>query len=153
MEWSGQAATVGYNSNGDYYDNNPANGLSDIAQIISCVIPEGERRKRQIGQNGGQTSLLRSNMALTKSLDACKALARADNQSFTNINQLMQDNRQDFNRLPICPSTKALLDISSNFEVFTPQEGDCHRSLVMTNTRARNGNINFVTVCCYADNG
>ena len=158
MEWSGQGletAIVGYNSNGDYYHNNLANGLPDIAQIISCVIPEGGRRRRQIGQNGGQASRLYSNLAMTGSLETCIAIAYADdNMSFMNFTQLMQRNRRDFDRLPKCPLTKTRLDKSGIFGIFDPQPGDCHRSCVMTtNTSGDDGRISFVTVCCYDDNG
>ena len=149
MEWSGQNATVGYNSNGDYYDNNPGNGLPDIAQIISCTIPEDGRKKRQIVQNGGQASPLPLNFTMAQAMKQCTDIAVVDDISIMNISQLML-----YNELPECPSTRTRLGISTEFEVFTPQQGDCHRSIVMTDTVTPTSNkrINFVTVCCYADN-
>ena len=153
MEWSGQKATVGYNSNGDYFNNNPASGLEDIAQIISCRIPEGGRRKRQTAENGGEASQIPVNMEMSEELERCRSIANIDDTSFMNITELMQDNQQDFDQLPECPSTKVQLGISTEFEEFTSQEGDCHRSIAMTMTPTINRNFNFVTVCCYADNG
>ena len=148
MEWSGQNATVGYNSNGDYYDNDLANGLPNIAQIISCTIPEGGRRKRQTGQNGGQARQLPFNLTLAEALNCCMKIADIDDNSLMNISRLMLDSQ-----LPECPSTRTRLDISTEFELFTPQQGDCHRSKAMTDTTASDKIFNFVTVCCYAENG
>ena len=153
MEWSGQKATVRYNSNGDYFNNNPASGLADIAQIISCRIPKGGRRKRQPSQNGGQASQLPFNSTMTQALENCRNIADHDDISFMDIDQLILDNQQDFDQLPECPSTKVQLGISTEFEEFIQQPGDCHRSIAITNTPTSNRGFNFVTVCCYADNG
>ena len=146
MEWSGlgfETATVGYNSNGDYYDNNPANGLPDIAQIISCDIPEGVRRKRQTGPNGGDTMQLRSNNTSI----LCMDLSRADNGFIPDIHQFNET-------LPKCPPTKAQLNICNDFQEFPPQQDDCYRTKMVAEVDIINQTtVPFVYVCCYATNG
>lgn len=51
MQWSslGQsgAAVVGYNSEGNFFQNHPASGFSSIADIVSCGVNQERRRKRQ----------------------------------------------------------------------------------------------------------
>ena len=51
MQWSGLSgapcAVVGYNSEGDAYQNHPASGFTTVADIISCGFSQDGRRKRQ----------------------------------------------------------------------------------------------------------
>jgi hypothetical protein len=50
MQWSSlgqsRAAVVGYNSEGNFFQNHPSSGFSTIADAISCGAPQ-KRRKRQ----------------------------------------------------------------------------------------------------------
>ena len=158
MEWSGQGletATVGYNSNGDYYDNNPANGLPDIAQIISCVIPEGGRRKRQMqtDRNVSTTgSLTPDSMNLDrKRIYSCRNISMNDMICFSNITIIQQSLE---NTLLKCPSTEEnLLNFSAGFQKFPQQQGNCYRTRQMEMIVADTfkGSIPFVYVCCYRD--
>ncbi len=51
MQWSSlgrnKAAVVGYNSEGNFFQNHPASGYDIVADIISCGIKQENRRKRQ----------------------------------------------------------------------------------------------------------
>lgn len=51
MQWSSlgqsRAAVVGYNAEGDFFQNHPSSGFSTIADAISCGGPQRRRRKRQ----------------------------------------------------------------------------------------------------------
>lgn len=51
MQWSGlgqsRAAVVGYNSEGNFFQNHPSSGFSTIANIISCGVNQESRSKRQ----------------------------------------------------------------------------------------------------------
>ena len=51
MQWSSlgqsRAAVVGYNAEGNFFQNHPSSGFSTIADAISCGVPQRRRRKRQ----------------------------------------------------------------------------------------------------------
>lgn len=57
MQWSNlghsQAAVVGYNAEGNFFQNHPSSGFATIAEIVSCGANQ-ERRKRQ---GNGQTRM------------------------------------------------------------------------------------------------
>ena len=55
MQWSSlgqsRAAVVGYNAEGNFFQNHPSSGFSTIADAISCGSPQRRRRKRQNDQD------------------------------------------------------------------------------------------------------
>ncbi len=158
MEWSGQAtetATVGFNSNGNFFYNHPANGLADVNEIIACSIDtEGRRKKRETDQlgNGGQTNQLPSDEQLEFSKMLCMAVADADDRKFMNdiITQF-----SNLKNLPKCDRTRAqLVEVGASFQRFDFQDGDCYRSnMVISIVDQTGGSSDFVSVCCYDTNG
>ncbi len=142
MEWSGQGtetAIVGYNSNGDYFKNHEANGLADINEIISCID----------STNGGETDQLPLSMNIEQiRIQGCMALAAADDADINDIGTFL-----DLDQLPACPSTKVQLFISTEYQVFPQQTGDCYRSKFEINGQSPSKSYNFASVCCYAPNG
>ena len=156
MEWSGlglETAVVGLNSNGDFFDNHLANGLSDIHQIIECSTdPEGRRKKRQTDDgNGGQTNQLPFDLTLQQARMQCNNFANADDNAFEDINTFV-----DLSDLPACDKTRVqLIDVGTSFQEFPQQSGDCYRSNnVLRATSPNNGEMfEFVSVCCYNDDG
>ena len=157
INWSGQGsetAIVGYNSKGDFFLNHPANGFADIGRIISCtryMIPEGGRKKRQTGNTAGAPSgTCPADLATQEAKQICRLIAEADDESFENIDLLEDNNGQTWQILSQCPPTKSQLAISTEFEPFCCQEGDCYRSknaFEPQNTNIRQ--FEFISVCCY----
>ena len=51
MQWSGlgqsRAAVVGYNAEGNFFENHPSSGFATVADTISCGVNQERRRKRQ----------------------------------------------------------------------------------------------------------
>ncbi len=159
MEWSGQAtetATVGFNSNGNYFYNHPANGLADVNEIIACSIDtEGRRNKRETDQldqgNGGQTDQLPSDSELMMSKQLCMALADADDSIFMDITEF-----PSLDDLPKCDRTRTqLVEVGVSFQQFDYQVGDCYRSnmVVTVINDLTGGSLDLVNVCCYDTNG
>ena len=164
IEWSGQGsetAIVGYNSNGDYFANHPANGFPDIGRIISCtryMIPNRGRRKRQaIGQEIQMPSgECPADPAVQMAKRECVSIAMSDDASFMDISTLRDANGGDITTLSKCPPTKAQLGISTEFEPFTVQTGDCHRSKNTFDPSLKGSGLQrpyiFISVCCYDAN-
>ena len=158
IQWSGQGsetAIVGYNSGGNFFNNHPANGLPDIGQIISCtryMIPNiRRRRKRQIVQrNGSPSGECPADAATQMAKGLCLAIAAADNTAFRDVNNDLRDsNGSRWNAtLPKCPPTGIKLDLSPEFEPFSLQTGDCHRSKNTFIPSGVEGYV-FVSICCY----
>ena len=174
MEWSGQgfeAAAVGYNSNGDYYSNHPANGFPDIGRIVSCtrhVIPqEKRRRKRQEGEVdigiGARADEMPLNPELVALRQLCLEIANFDDANFMMFNMLRDTmNKSAGNVLPECPPIEIqLLLISTLFEkeVFSPPYDPatdrCYRSVGSYKPvdPLHVIPLEFVSVCCYDSNG
>ena len=146
MEWSGlgtETAIIGFNSNGDYYDNHPSNGLVNIHETVSCSGQTNER-------NRGVAGLLPIGVNIEQVfITSCITLANADDAVIANISTF-----PGLDQLPGCPSTKAILTISTEFQEFPQQSGDCHRSNVVVNGTGSSGtSTEFITVCCYASSG
>ncbi len=163
IEWSGQQSTaiVGYNSNGDYFLNHPANGIPDIGQIVSCtrqIIPTGGRRKRQISDtSGGLYNLIGTNNSMMAARNECKGLADIDGGAFTDPNNLMDAQGHPlFDVLPACPPMKYLIEINKMFEYINDRTRDCYQSTVLFEPgRGVQGlpplmrSYNFSSICCY----
>ena len=154
IEWSGQGpetAVVGYNSNGEFFLNHPANGFPDIGRIVSCtkyLIPEGEQEI--LGAPSGKCP---ADAAMQDEKQLCRDTAQADDGSFVDIDELEDSNMQTWRTLSQCPPTRAHLQISTEFEPFPLQTGDCYRSRntfvpsLSSNSLLRP--YEFVSVCCY----
>lgn len=60
IQWSGlnqnQAAVVGFNAEGDYFENHPLSGFASIGEAVSCTFDVSERQKRNVDP-GFQTDL------------------------------------------------------------------------------------------------
>lgn len=146
MEWSGlgsETAIVGFNSNADYFDNHPLNGLPDIHQLISCSGATNQR-------NGGEANQLPIGTTIEQTrIIACMAIANADDAAIADISTF-----PGLDQLPGCPSTKVQLTISTEYQQFPEQTGDCYRSNSVINGMGSDGSpFEFSTVCCYASNG
>ena len=154
MEWSGlgtEAAVVGFNTNGDFFHNHQANGQPDIGQIISCSNDLEGKRKRQATNpgNGGDTN----SMPASISRDDCILIANFDDMHLIITNTTIEA-LPGFDQLPACPSTKLQLSISTEFQEFPPQDGDCYQSKAVTRIREDDEHrLQFVHVCCYDQNG
>ena len=151
IEWSGlgtETAIVGFNSNGDFFDNHPANGLSDIGELIACNTgPEGVNRTYQ--ENGGEVNELSFNLDLAISKAACIDVANRDDEAFENIDDVIS-----LGDLPECEQLRARLELGAAFQEFPQQAGNCYRSSNVVNAVGNNGEIlEFVSVCCYDNNG
>ena len=143
MEWSGlgtETAIIGFNSNGDYFENHPANGLEEIHQIVSCSGLT----------NGGGAGLLPIGEDIEEDrIASCIDVANADDAAIGDISTF-----PGLDQLPGCPSTKVKLTISTEFQEFSQQTGDCYRSNSVITGLGSNGFLfEFGTVCCYAVNG
>ena len=161
IQWSGQGsetAIVGYNSNGDYFNNHPANGFPDIGRIISCtryIIPNRRRMKREtliIQRNdttSGTSGECPTDQATQFAKRQCRNIAMFDNSTFTDVDDLRSTNGNRWNAtLPKCPPTGLKLDLSPEFEPFPLQGGDCHRSKNRFIPSGAEGYV-FVSICCY----
>ena len=118
------------------------------------IATGARRRKRQdnIGQGtGGQNP---TNEDIQMKRDTCIGIATADDTAFMDISTLRDNDNNAFSDvLPLCPQTKALLDLSPMFQEnqFTTQPGDCYRSndlYIPANVEA----YQFASVCCYDAN-
>ena len=140
MEWSGLEtgpAIIGFDTNGEFYGNHEANGLVNIHEIVSCSGPT----------NGGKANQLPVSANIQqKRIAECVTIARADDAAIADINTF-----PDLDELPSCPPTKVRLTISTDFQEFPQQTGDCYRSnFVLTGVGST---FEFSTICCYAANG
>ena len=165
IQWSGQGfetAIIGYNSNGNYFYNHPANGLPDIGRIVSCtryMIPDRGTMTQQIfEQMGAPSGACPADTAIQMAKELCHNIANLDDASFTNINTLRDRNDESWTVLSKCPPTRVQLEISTEFNSFSSQAGDCYRSKNTFVPTAISGNplirpYEFVSVCCYERNG
>ena len=154
MQWSGlgdATAIVGFNLRADFFYNHPANGLPDIGLIVSCGI--------QPGGMSGRRRVVDGEIPATLSQQECGLVANADDRFIPDITALRDAVGNDItSKLPLCPLTLDLFQFSSHiFEQFPTQPGNCYRSN-SDNTFIPTGNTlqgayEFVSICCYADNG
>ena len=86
IQWSAlgrnKGAVIGYNSEGNFFENHPLSGFSGIGDAVSCTFDIGKRRKRQ-GQFGGDgTNGLRFRMpgepGTQTEVDHCLSLLRTE---------------------------------------------------------------------------
>lgn len=159
LEWSGlgsETAIVGFNSNAEYFDNHPANGLGNISRIVACGIQEEiQMTDSGDGSDGTLSGPLPANVTLQEAKMRCMVIALSDDTSFIDINALRDVNDSDVSQLPKCPPTRLQLDISTEFQPFPAQTEDCYRSNDIF--RPFGGNLtrqfDFVSVCCYGTSG
>ena len=88
--------------------------------------------------------------------ERCIFWASIDDSSFTDIEDLRDSQHQSWTSLPECPPTKPQLAISTEFDPFQHQEGDCYRSkntFVPVHGGTLQRPYEFVSVCCYGGNG
>ena len=158
MEWSGQGhetAIIGYSSYPDYVLNHPANGHSDISQVVSCsqqTTPEGERSKRQ--STGGEPGIgpVPGDSEVMRAAEICNALATVDRVSIPNADDLRdQEGRHIFDVLPPCPPTRGQVVMNSLFGPFFDETRNCYQSTVTFEPffAILLRPYSFVSVCCY----
>ena len=162
IEWSGQGfetAIVGYNSNGDYFVNHPANGFSDIGDIISCTIhtlPGGRRKKRQMAADGAiPAGAVPADQVAQGDKQVCIGIAKFDDQDIMEFNDLRNANNQIWTAaLPGCPPIEALIQLSGEFQPFPLQGDNCYRSnnMFVPMIEGAMRTFQFVSVCCYDEN-
>lgn len=146
---------MGYNSEGNFFANHPANGFPNVGRIISCtryMITNGGRGKRQatpVQEIQRPSGGCPADPALQMAKQRCIDIAGFDDGLFMDINTLRDVNGDNVTILSKCPTTKAQLLISTEFIEFSVQAGDCHKSRNSFRSRA----YNFVSVCCYDTNG
>ena len=113
------------------------------------MATDGGRKKRQ-GEGEIPTN---EQIQMMRSI--CFSIAAADDEAFLDISTLRDSNDRTFSDiLPLCPLTKALLDLSPMFQgnQFTTQPGDCYRSLDLY-TPVNVAGYQFASVCCYGETG
>jgi hypothetical protein len=153
IQWSGvgdETAIVGFNLRADFFYNHPANGLPDIDRIVSCGVQPDDMSSRRV---------VDGEIPATLSQQSCGQVANADDRFIPDITALEDMDGNDItSKLPLCPLTLDLFQFNSHiFEPFPSQPGNCYRSnsdntFIPTDSKLQ-GTYEFVSVCCYADNG
>ena len=157
MEWSGQGsetAVMGYNSNGNYFLNHPANGFPDIGRIISCtmyLIPDDREKRQATTVEVPPSGECPADPEAQGQKQLCRQFADADDNLIKNIDTLTNSEDQNWQILSKCPATKSQLEISTEFRVFAQQTGDCFRSknAFVPSLDSLQTHHEFVSVCCY----
>ena len=76
-------------------------------------------------------------------------MANRDDEAFENIDDVIS-----LGDLPECEQIRARLTLGAIFEEFPQQAGNCYRSSNVVNATGNNGEmLEFVSVCCYDNNG
>lgn len=160
IQWSGlgfETAIVGYNSNGDYFSNHPANGFPEIGEIVSCtrrIVFRRRRKRQQIENDGSLVNEMPANEEIQMNINICL------NLDLPEINMIRDGNGDIVNLLnvlPRCPRLQNEVNRRTEFVVF--EEGnDCFRSTPsFTPNFERNPQfvetVEFVSVCCYDNSG
>ena len=159
IQWSGQGfetAIVGYNSNGDYYENHLANGLPDIGRIISCSryrIRQPGRMKRQNDDMGRNlASIVTSNSSLNDIIRDCEDQYMVDDRDFRGTDYRAVGANQTL----ACPPMGVQCALDPQFKIFSPPyepQENCYRSKPTYNGFHNYDEFDFVSVCCYRNNG
>ena len=136
------------------FSNHPANGFQEIGNIVSCsrqVV--GRRRKRANGAAGAGCMLPVDPMTAMAIMRCCRAAARDEGVTAVPTDQL----NAIVAALPMCPPTRAQMDLSTMFMRFTGQDeagvSQCFRSNNGHDPPAPTQPVTFYTVCCYGNTG
>lgn len=157
MEWSSlgqsRAAVVGFNSEGNFFQNHPASGFASVADIVSCGVNQGRRRRKR-----QEPEPLPPIMQLDVDPDIRNSAAECNDRR--NLDQILL---QDPNQLAVslsgcpCPPTQGQAMIDAARFVEHSNSPLCYVSTVPNcNAEAQVQGAVTVTAahqCCYDNNG
>lgn len=154
MQWSGlgegRAAVVGYNSEGEFFQNHPASGFFMIADAVSCGANQGRRRKRQAA---GPLEPVPVNADVRNAAIGCNTRYNFD----VNVLRVEADDLTDL--LTECPCPQTLRQAVSDAARFVQlsQSPLCYVSTVPNCKRIPEAKgaaqVTAAQQCCYDDNG
>lgn len=154
IQWSAlgrnKAAVVGYNAEGNFFQNHPLSGLSSIGDAVSCTFNIGKRRKRQ-GQNGNSENVaIPTDESVTGGIDLCLTLERTDKLSYFTTSETPQSLAT---RLEQCPCTINQVAFDrARFIRLEDDTKDCYVSSEPVDVfLPALGTITLTQLCCYID--
>lgn len=150
VQWSslgrGRAAVVGYNSEGNYFNNHPFSGLSAIGDAVSCTFDIGKRRKRET-DGTSLTNDVDNDPGVTGAVEDCLGAVGLD-ELLSN----MQDPMVLADMLPSCPCERD--QIIRDYARFRKLDGpgNCYVSSTPTRImgiRLTTASNSLTQMCCY----
>ena len=148
LQWSGrdsEYSVVGYNSRGDFFSNNIANGYENIADSVSCsvqVVNSKQRRSTHAIINN-HVEKLEADGELAKQLRKCNEYILTDRTTYPGLNLIIKN-------LPQCPLSNNQVRKDLLFQYDTMKTGStCYRSKVTYTTQSSLLGGVFVQQCCY----
>lgn len=154
VQWSSlgrnsAAAVVGYNSEGNFFDNHPLAGFSGIGDAVSCAFNIGKGRKRQPGMPNNMPMTLPATQTVQELVRQCTQAVNRDKLAY--LLPPFTPETLAAMLLP-CPCTRqqASEDTAQYREFTTP--GDCYiTSQPMTVVLLAVGTISLTQMCCYSN--
>lgn len=153
MQWSGlgqsRAAVVGYNSEGNFFQNHPSSGFSTIANIISCGVNQERRSKRQVDPLEIRPMQLPTDPVLRMRAETCIRRYLMDVQLFrfnpTELADLVSDR-------PCPPSLDQAIYDAARY-VLQTESPHCYVSTLSERSDAVSAafTVSATQQCCYDD--
>ena len=155
IQWSAlgtnRAAVVGYNSEGNFFENHPLSGLSGIGDAVSCTFDIGKRRKRQDDMPNNMPMLIPADPDVQRIINRC--LSFEARERFAYFGTIPEESPETLaNRLDPCPCTPdQAIEDRARFVRHNDRD-DCYISSQPVSVRLGGvGIIGLTQMCCYAN--
>ena len=155
IQWSAlgrnRAAVVGYNSEGNAFENHPLSGLTNIGDTVSCTFDIGRRRKRQNNDRPNNMPMpLPADDGIRTLVRQCLVLAQTESIVFTASRQSPNSLAE---MLDPCPCTPQQAEADRARYMKLPDDTkNCYISAnPLRVLLAAQGQIGLTQMCCYVN--
>lgn len=152
VQWSSlgrnRAAVVGFNSEGNFFENHPQAGFSGIGDAVSCTFSIGKRRKRQMNMPNNMVTKLPTDDEVEQSMLQCIIAYDLDTVAYLGFSLTPESLAAMLEPCP-CTVQQAAAD-NARFRPFT-DPGDCYVSSKPVPGRLNTGDITATQLCCYTN--
>lgn len=151
VQWSSlgrnKPAVVGYNSEGNFFENHPLSGLTGVGNAVSCIFDIGRRRKRQNDQPNNMPMVLPADRLVQGVVKQCMEAAATDEFAYYSSGKTPETLANELDPCP-CTLQQAFEDHARFIRINEPD--NCYISSTPLGSKLPSfGLISLTQMCCY----